>query len=420
MPGPCARCSTDPADYLPSVRMAQLERGLWYVPDQRRGAAPAKAAARLLVAAGVHVASSASTNLPPACPTHLPRWLWFCRAFFSSAGALGGESGSAGLPRRSSRRWPGPLSFAISSRPEPFLAATLTWTFWCFLQRLRRSRRERARSWMLAAWVGMALGTGHVQGAARRDLPARGRRHPGVAVASGDATGVAQAPPAAWRDRSFLLPCWSRPGTWRSSRPLPGIPVRPVHQRAVRPCLSTAASHRDSEARCLSMCSVMEHLVFFLPWTLYLSPQPSRAQTPRQPRGRRLIRSIARALILVAWFRGDGGARSLFSSDAGLLSDDRVGSGGVVAGAALGVEQPTRRSRPRAFWTQSRAGRLSRRWSVLAAFGTACWLQCARGELHRCRQRAWCRNPSGTTHGSARSAESRSRKRGGRLLPLIL
>ena len=51
----------------------------------------------------------------------------------------------------------GTFIFCHLIAPEPFLAATLTFTFWCFLNACDDPGGTGPR-WMLAAWVGMALG----------------------------------------------------------------------------------------------------------------------------------------------------------------------------------------------------------------------------------------------------------------------
>ncbi|MBE7212885.1 MAG: glycosyltransferase family 39 protein [Gluconacetobacter diazotrophicus] len=142
-----------PADYLPSVR-GQLERGHWYVPTNDgvpRLQKPPLVYWALLASMSVFGVNEFAARLPNA----LASLAWFAGIFVLGRRVGGVRLGRAGATILATMA--GTFIFCHLIAPEPFLAATLTWTFWCFLRACDDPGGTGPR-WILAAWVGMALG----------------------------------------------------------------------------------------------------------------------------------------------------------------------------------------------------------------------------------------------------------------------
>ena len=343
-----------PGDYLPSTHGA-LERGHWYIPTNDgipRLQKPPFVYWALLGSMRVFGVNEFGARLPNA----LASLLWFWGVYLIGS-RLGGEA----LGRAASTilaTMAGTFIFCHLIAPEPFLAAALTWTFWCFLRACEEP--GRAGRWMFGAWVGMALGTGC------KGL--HGMLYP-----------LAVAAILAWRHPA-TRPVWRKlvqpwgplfllatlvPWYAAVAARYPGF----LHDQFVNEQWGHVVDRRyprDNERVPLPVFA-LEHLVFFLPWTLYL-PAAWRARTPRSEDAG--VRLIARDLIL-AWFLVTA-CSLLFSSlqDYYLLT--------AWGPAALWLARP---------WAeQQRGGRTLPPWMRtvpgvclatlgLAAIATAGWLQ---------------------------------------------
>ena len=142
-----------PQDYRPATR-TRLERGQWFVPTNDgipRLQKPPLVYWALMASMRVCGVNEFGARLPNA----LASLAWFAATFL-----LGRRVGGIALGRAAATilaTMMGTFIFCHLIAPEPFLAATLTLTFWCFLAACQEP--PRARRWMLAAWVFMALGT---------------------------------------------------------------------------------------------------------------------------------------------------------------------------------------------------------------------------------------------------------------------
>ena len=274
-----------PGDYLPAARGA-LERGHWYIPTNDgipRLQKPPFVYWALLASMRVCGVNEFGARLPNA----LASLLWFWGIYL-----IGCRLGGRALGRAAATilaTMAGTFIFCHLIAPEPFLAAALTWTFWCFLRACEDP--GRAGRWMFGAWVAMTLGTGC------KGL--HGALYP-LAVAAILAWRHPATRPV-WRK---LLQPWGPlflaaalvPWYAAVAARYPGF----LYDQFVNEQWGHVINRRyprDSDPVPLPAFA-LEHLVFFLPWTLYL-PAAWRARTPRgQESG---VPAIARDLIL-AWF----------------------------------------------------------------------------------------------------------------------
>ena len=273
-----------PSDYLPSAR-GQLERGRWYVPTNDgvpRLQKPPVVYWALLASMGVFGVNEFAARLPNA----LVSLAWFAGMFLLGRRAGGTAAGRAGATILATMA--GTFIFCHLIAPEPFLAATLTWTFWCFLRGC--DDPARASRWAAGAWLCMAVGVGC------KGL--HGALYP-LAVASVLAWKVPTARPA-WR------------ALWRPAGPLLFLALLAPWYAAVEmrypgflrdQLLNEQLGHVFNRRFPVDSTRVPwyvffpEHLVFFLPWTFFI---PAAWAARRSP-ARNAPGQLARAL-LAAWF----------------------------------------------------------------------------------------------------------------------
>ena len=140
-----------PQDYVPATRR-QLERGHWYIPTNDgipRLQKPPLVYWMLTASMRTVGVNEFGARLPNA----LFSLLWFWAAFLLGRRVAGEAFGRAGATILATMA--GTFIFSHLVAPEPFLAAFLTLTFWCFLAACQQP--ERARRWMFLAWVFMGL-----------------------------------------------------------------------------------------------------------------------------------------------------------------------------------------------------------------------------------------------------------------------
>ncbi len=278
-----------PQDYQPSAR-AQAERGQWLVPTNDgipRLQKPPLVYWLLIASMRLFGVNDFSARLPNA----LASLAWFAGIVFlgrrlAQDPAHGLRHGVAGATVLATMA--GTFIFSHLIAPEPFLAAFLTWTFWCLLSACRQP--ARADGFLRLAWVLMSLG------ALTKGLHAV--LYP-LAVA-----GV-----LAWRHPA-TRPVWRRlfrpPGLlilavilvpWYAyvEHKYPGFLRDQLFNEQVGHVLNRRYPP-DSNAVPLPVF-VLEHLILFLPWTFFI-PAAWRAGRSRGTAGwDRLGRDL-----LLAWF----------------------------------------------------------------------------------------------------------------------
>jgi 4-amino-4-deoxy-L-arabinose transferase-like glycosyltransferase len=142
-----------PGDYQPSAH-GQLERGQWLVPTNDgipRLQKPPLVYWGLMASMRVFGVNEFGARLPNALVT----LLWF-----GATVLLGRRLGGAALGNSAAlilATMAGVFIFSHLIAPEPYLAAFLTLTFWCFLSACHQP--ARAARWMRWAWLFMALGS---------------------------------------------------------------------------------------------------------------------------------------------------------------------------------------------------------------------------------------------------------------------
>ncbi len=324
-----------PQDYVPGTR-DRLERGHWYLPTNDgipRLQKPPLVYWLLMASMRVGGVNEFSARLPNALFTLL--WFW---ATFLLGRRIGGRAfGVAGATILATMA--GTFIFTHLIAPEPFLAAFLTLTFWCFVGACQE--RERAGRWMFFAWVFMGLG------ACSKGL--HGALYP-----------LAVAGLLAWRHPA-TRPVWKR--LWQPAGTLtflailipwyaviaarfPGF----LHDQLINEQLGHVINRRyppDSN-RVPFLVFWLEHLVFFLPWTFFIPAAVSvRRETATGPRADMLGRDL-----LLGWF-GVTAVTLLFSS----LQDYYLMTAWTPVAFWLGrlwVNDPTGRTLPR--WTRLAPG----------------------------------------------------------------
>ena len=141
-----------PQDYTSATR-GQLERGHWYIPTNDgipRLQKPPLVYWFLMASMRLFGVNEAGARLPNALVTLL--WFW---ATFLLGRRIGGEAfGVFGTTILATMA--GTFIFSHLVAPEPYLAAFLTLTYWCFVSACQEP--PRAGRWMFLAWVLMGLG----------------------------------------------------------------------------------------------------------------------------------------------------------------------------------------------------------------------------------------------------------------------
>ena len=274
-----------PADYLPGTR-GQLERGLWYVPTN-------DGVPRLQKPPFVYWALAASMRVfgvnefAARLPNALVSLAWFAGIFVLGRRVGGVALGRAGATILATMA--GVFIFCHLIAPEPFLAATLTWTFWCLLRACDDPARGNGR-WALAAWGCMAVGVGC------KGL--HGALYP-----------LAVAAVLAWRFPA-TRPAWR--ALLRPAGPLLFLALLVPWYAAVEvrypgflrdQFFNEQLGHVFNKRYPADSSQVPwyvffpEHLVFFLPWTFFIPAALAARRAPAPNASGRLAREL-----LVVWF----------------------------------------------------------------------------------------------------------------------
>ena len=286
-----------PQDYLPATR-ERLERGHWFLPTNDgipRLQKPPFVYWLLMGSMKVFGVNEFGARLPNA----LFSLLWFWATFLLGRRVGGAAVGAAGATILATMA--GTFIFSHLIAPEPFLAAFLTLTFWCFLSACQQP--ARAGRWMFLAWVFMALGVG--------SKGLHGALYP-LAVAGLLAWGRPDTRPV-WKRLlhpagplvflAMLIP-WYAVIAVR----FPGF----LHDQFINEQWGHVINRRfppDSN-RVPFLVFWLEHLVFFLPWTFFIPA--AVASTRQSQRGEGRADLLGRDLLL-CWF-GVTAATLLFSS----------------------------------------------------------------------------------------------------------
>ena len=287
-----------PADYLAATR-GQLERGHWYVPTNDgipRLQKPPLVYWFLLASMRMFGVNEFAARLPNALFT----LLWFGATFLLGRRRLGPRYGAAAATILATMA--GTFIFTHLIAPEPFLAAFLTLTFWCFLS--AHQEPPNAGRWLFWAWVCMGLG------AASKGL--HGAIYP-LAVAGWLAWRHAETRPV-WRKLlqpagplvalALLVPWYAA----IESR-YPGF----LRDQFLNEQWGHVINRRyplDSNRVPLAIFC-LEHLVFFLPWTFFI-PAAWRARRWGSEAAVGTGETLGRDLLR-AWF-GVTAVSLLFSS----------------------------------------------------------------------------------------------------------
>ncbi len=286
-----------PQDYLPATR-ERLERGHWYLPTNDgipRLQKPPLVYWLLMASMRVCGVNEFGARLPNAVCT----LLWFWATFLLGRRVAGAAFGRAGAMILATMA--GTFIFSHLVAPEPFLAAFLTLTFWCFLGACQEP--GRAGRWMFFAWVFMGLGAcskglhGALYPLAVAGLLAW--RHPGTRP-----VWKKLWQPAGWLTFLAILIPWYAVIAVR----FPGF----LHDQLINEQLGHVINRRyppDSN-RVPFLVFWLEHLVFFLPWTFFIPAAVvgQSRETSGGPRADTLGRDL-----LAGWF-GVTAVTLLFSS----------------------------------------------------------------------------------------------------------
>jgi 4-amino-4-deoxy-L-arabinose transferase-like glycosyltransferase len=141
-----------PQDYVPAAR-GRLEAGHWYIPTNDgipRLQKPPLVYWILLASMRTFGVNEFGARLPNA----VFALLWFWATFLLGRRIAGEAFGLTGATILATMA--GTFIFSHLIAPEPFLAAFLTLTFWCFLAACQEP--ARAGRWLFFAWVFMGLG----------------------------------------------------------------------------------------------------------------------------------------------------------------------------------------------------------------------------------------------------------------------
>ena len=285
-----------PQDYTPATR-DRLERGHWYIPTNDgipRLQKPPLVYWLLMGSMRVFGVNVPGARLPNAVFT----LLWFWATFLLGRRIAGAAFGRAGATILATMA--GTFIFSHLIAPEPFLAAFLTLTFWCFLGACQEP--ARAGRWMFLAWVFMGMGV------CSKGL--HGALYP-----------LMVAGLLAWRHPE-TRPAWKK--LWQPAGILvfllillpwyvaialryPGF----LHDQFINEQLGHVINRRypPDNDRVPVLVFWLEHLVLFLPWTFFI---PAAIRTPCRVAAGRRTDSLGRDL-LVCWF-GVTAVTILFSS----------------------------------------------------------------------------------------------------------
>ena len=307
-----------PQDYTPATR-DRLERGHWYIPTNDgipRLQKPPLVYWLLMGSMRVFGVNVPGARLPNAVFT----LLWFWATFLLGRRIAGAAFGRAGATILATMA--GTFIFSHLIAPEPFLAAFLTLTFWCFLGACQEP--ARAGRWMFLAWVFMGMGV------CSKGL--HGALYP-----------LMVAGLLAWRHPE-TRPAWKK--LWQPAGILvfllillpwyvaialryPGF----LHDQFINEQLGHVINRRypPDNDRVPVLVFWLEHLVLFLPWTFFIpggdpDPVPGGCRATHGFVGPRPARLLVRC---------DGGDDPVFLV-AGLLSPHGLDAGRVLVGAAVG------------------------------------------------------------------------------------
>lgn len=288
-----------PGDYLPSTH-GRLERGHWNVPTNDgipRLQKPPLVYWLMLGSMRVFGVNDFAARLPNAVFS----LLWLGGVFLLGVRLGGARLGAAAATILGTMA--GTFIFTHLIAPEPFLAAFLTGTFWCFLSACRQP--ARAGRWLTLAWVFMGLGV------ASKGL--HGALYP-LAVAGFLAWRHPETRPV-WRKLALpagpllalaLLVPWYAAVEAR----YPGF----LRDQFLNEQWGHVVNRRyplDSDRVPLGVFA-LEHLVLFLPWTFFLPAAWRSRSTRTAPDRARGDRRLGWDL-LACWF-GVTAVSLLFSS----------------------------------------------------------------------------------------------------------
>ena len=285
-----------PQDYIPATRN-RLERGHWYIPTNDgipRLQKPPLVYWLLMGSMRVCGVNEFGARLPNALFT----LLWFWATFLLGRRVGGTAFGVAGTTVLATMA--GTFIFSHLIAPEPFLAAFLTLTFWCFASACQQP--SRSARWMFLAWVFMGLGvcSKGLHGALYPLMVAGllAWRHPATRP-----VWRKLGRPAGWLVFLAILIPWYAAMAAR----FPGF----LRDQFINEQLGHVFNHRipADYDRVPFAVFWLEHLVLFLPWTFFI---PAAVWTSRRPVPGSSAGSLGRDL-LVCWF-GVTTVTILFSS----------------------------------------------------------------------------------------------------------
>ena len=285
-----------PQDYTAATR-GRLERGHWYIPTNDgipRLQKPPLVYWLLMGSMRLCGVNEFGARLPNAVFT----LLWFWATFLLGRRVAGEAFGRAGAMILATMA--GTFIFSHLIAPEPFLAAFLTLTFWCFLAACQEP--GRAGRWLFFAWGFMGLGV------CSKGL--HGALYP--LVVAGVLAWSYPATRPIWRklwQPGGLLVFFAILIPWYAAvaARYPGF----LHDQFINEQLGHVFNRRYpvDNVRVPVLVFSLEHLVLFLPWTFFI---PAAIWSPRGPttgpRG-----GLPGRALLTAWF-GVTAVTLLFSS----------------------------------------------------------------------------------------------------------
>ena len=298
-----------PADYVASAR-GQLERGHWWIPTNDgipRLQKPPLVYWMLMGSMRLFGVNEFAARLPNALFTLL--WLG---ATFLIGKRLGG-TGLGAVAAVILGTMAGTFVFTHLIAPEPYLAVFLALTFWCFLS--AHQQPAQAGKWMFIAWVCMGLGV------CSKGL--HGALYP--LVVAGALAWRRPATRPVWRHLlqpagPLVLLAMTLPWYVAIERRFPGF----LRDQFINEQWGHVINRRfpaDSNRVPLWMFC-LEHLVLFLPWTLFV---PAAWWTWRKAEGGRRKAEVG----TWKWERGTRKAASgedkKFFSDGSAAGNDAMG-----------------------------------------------------------------------------------------------
>ena len=297
-----------PADYVASAH-GQLERGHWWVPTNDgipRLQKPPLVYWLLMGSMRVFGVNEFAARLPNALFT----LLWLGATFLLGQRIAGNRLGATAAVILGTMA--GTFVFTHLIAPEPYLAAFLALTFWCFLS--AHQQPARAGRWMFFAWGFMGLGV------CSKGL--HGALYP-LAVAGLLAWRQPETRPV-WRQLVqpaglLLALAMTLPWYVAVERRYPGF----LYDQLINEQWGHVINRRfpmDSNRVPLWMFG-LEHLVLFLPWTFFF-PAAWRTRRQASGRGEGTLDGVGRiegrknvlGWNLLGWWFGVTAASLLFSS----------------------------------------------------------------------------------------------------------